>query len=232
MKIKLWLFTAYGCILAGFLVIAFLFDDAVTVFSEDTPPTRNSCIIIDPGHGGPDGGATSRNGIPESKLNLEISVRLNDLLHLLGMDTLMIRTEDISIYTEGQSIAAKKVSDLKDRVRIVNNTENALLVSIHQNHFYDSKYSGAQVFYGKEPTGRQLAERLQSVFIKTLNPDSKRQAKPANGIYLMQKVTCPAILIECGFISNYEEEAKLCDPSYQKNLCSVIATVLSGYANT
>ena len=120
---------------------------AVTASVQSEGVERNHRIVIDAGHGGIDGGATSCTGVLESTINLQIALRLNDLMHLLGYETVMIRTTDTSVYTEGNTIAAQKVSDLKERVRIVNETENAILISIHQNIFPDSRYDGAQVFY-------------------------------------------------------------------------------------
>ena len=197
---------------------------------DDTSTKQNvPAVLIDAGHGGEDGGATSCTGVLESHINLEISVRLNDLLNLLGIHTKMIRTTDISVYTEGNTIAAKKVSDLKQRAEIVNHTDNAFLVSIHQNYFSDSRYSGAQVFYSANPESKEFAQILQSSFISVLNPGSNRSIKKADGIFLMQKVTCPAVLIECGFLSNQKEENMLRDPIYQKKLCCVIACTISGY---
>lgn len=202
---------------------------AVTVIAENLPVSREHCIIIDAGHGGVDGGATSCTGALESTYNLEISLRLNDLFHLLGYDTKMIRTTDISVYTKGETIAQKKVSDLKERVRIVNETENGLLISIHQNNFSDSRYSGAQVFYGGIAESEQLAKQLQAAFVDTINPNSKRMSKKSDGIYLMEHIDKIGVLIECGFLSNAEEEARLRDAEYQKQLCSVIATTVSGF---
>lgn len=206
---------------------------AVTVIAENTPIERKHCIIIDPGHGGVDGGATSCTGLLESTLNLEISLRLNDLFHLLGYDTRIIRTGDISVYTKGETIAQKKISDLKERVRIVNETENAILVSIHQNNFSDSRYSGAQIFYSSTAQSKQLAEQLQTAFKETINQGSNRMCKKSNGIYLMEHINKPGILIECGFLSNPEEESKLKRPEYQKQLsCVVAATISSFLSNT
>lgn len=204
-----------------------------TAFSEQFPEEKRTCIIIDAGHGGVDGGATSCTGVLESQLNLEISLRLNDLMHLLGLHTVMIRTDDRSVYTEGESIAAKKVSDLKERVRIVNNSKNALLVSIHQNTFTDSRYSGAQVFYGAEKGSQDLAKSLQSKLVSCLNPGSNRAAKQGSGIYLLEKINTTGVLVECGFISNPTEEAQLRSDDYQKHLSIVIAaTVASFLSNT
>lgn len=202
---------------------------AVTVLAENVPIERKHCIVIDAGHGGVDGGATSCTGKLESALNLEIALRLDDLFHLLGYGTKMIRTTDISVYTAGETIAQKKISDLKERVRIVNSAENALLLSIHQNNFPDGKYSGAQVFYAGTEGSDLLAAQLQSAFKNTLNPGSNRQSKKSDGVYLMEHIDCTGVLIECGFLSNAEEEAKLRNPEYQKQLCCVIAATVSQY---
>jgi len=119
------------------------------------------------------------------------------------------------------------VSDLKERVRIVNSMKNAVLISIHQNTFSDSKYAGAQVFYSNSPESKQLASTLQSSFTATINPGSNRKCKEAKGVYLMQNIACPGLLIECGFISNPAEEANLRSDDYQKKICCVIASVIS-----
>lgn len=219
----------YLLTIAAVLVAAEWGSRTVTVIAENTPISREHCIIIDPGHGGEDGGATSCTGIVESTYNLDISLRLNDLFHLLGYDTRMIRTTDISVYTKGETIAQKKVSDLKERVRIVNETENALLLSIHQNNFSDSRYSGAQVFYAETQGSEFLAKQLQDTFAATLNPGSNRKSKKSDGVYLMEHIQCTGVLIECGFLSNAAEEAKLRDPEYQKKLCCVIAATVSEY---
>ncbi len=197
----------------------------VTVIAENEPIERENIFIIDAGHGGEDGGATSCSGVLESQINLQIALRLNDLMHLLGFETRMIRTSDVSVYTEGNSIAAKKISDLKQRVKIVNETQNAYLISIHQNTYPQGRYSGAQVFYNT--ASRQMAERLQGAFVQTLNPGSNRKCKPSDGIYLMQHIQRPGVLVECGFISNPAEEAKLRTGEYQKKICCVIAASFS-----
>lgn len=223
-----WIF-GYVIILCLTLLVTCWGSHAVTVFSETAPLKRKCTIVIDPGHGGVDGGATSSTGILESQFNLEISRRLNDLFHFLGYRTRMIRTEDISVYKEGDTIARKKISDLKERVRMVNETENPLLLSIHQNFFPDSHYSGAQVFYASTAGSQRLAADMQRSFVKTLNPGSKRQEKKSSGIYLMEHISCPGVLIECGFLSNPEEEAKLKDKEYQQRLCCVIASTVSSF---
>ena len=227
-KRKTWVFF-YFLTIAGVLLAAQWGSRAVTVIAESRPIEREHCIVIDPGHGGEDGGATSCTGLVESTYNLDISLRLNDLLHLLGHDTKMTRTTDTSIYTKGETIAQKKASDLKERVRIVNETEHALLISIHQNNFSDSRYSGAQVFYAGTEGSEALAKQLQSAFVSSLNPGSSRKSKKSDGIYLMEHIDCTGILIECGFLSNAAEEARLRNAEYQKKLCCVIAATVSEY---
>jgi len=222
----------YILVLTGVLGFIIWGNRAVTVISENRPVKREHCFIIDAGHGGVDGGATSCTGKLESAFNLEIAVRLNDLMHFLGYDTKMIRREDVSIYTKGETIAQKKASDLKERVRICNETEGAILLSIHQNNFSDSRYSGAQVFYPTTDGSKELAKKMQNELIRVLNPGSNRNIKKADGVYLMEHIQCPGILIECGFLSNPEEEAKLRSPEYQKQLCCVIAATAVSYANT
>ena len=161
--------------------------------------------------------------------NLEIALKLNDLLHLLGYETVMIRSTDCSVYTQGQTIAAQKISDLKERVRVVNETENAVLISIHQNTFSDSRYSGAQVFYSPEGESQALAHALQTAFCTSINPGSNRKCKKADNVYLMQHINCTGVLVECGFLSNAEEEAKLRDADYQRSICCVVASTLSQF---
>lgn len=210
----------YLLVVTAFLAISYGASLATTTVAQLIPLEREHTIIIDAGHGGVDGGATSCTGILESRFNLEISLKLEDLFHLLGYKTKMIRRTDISVYTSGETIAAKKVSDLRQRVKMVMETDDPVLISIHQNTFPDGRYSGAQVFYN--PEGEELARRLQAAFVNSLNPDSNRTSKPAEGVYLMQHIDCCGVLVECGFLSNPEEEAKLRDDTYQKKLCAVI----------
>lgn len=219
----------YSVVIMTFLLTAIIGDRAVTALAQTQPLPRGCVYVIDAGHGGIDGGATSCTGILESQLNLEIALRLDDMMHLLGRDTLMIRTTDTSVYTSGNTIASQKVSDIKQRVKTVNETENGILVSIHQNTFPDGRYRGAQVFYAPDDDSREVAGELQTVLIHTLNPGSNRKSKKADGIYLVEHITRPGVLIECGFLSNVEEEAMLRSSAYQKKLCAVIATTLCAH---
>lgn len=206
-----------------------LVNRTVTTMAENREQEEKLCIIIDPGHGGEDGGAVSVSGRAESAYNLEVSVRLNDLLRLLGYRTKMTRNRDISIYTKGETLSQKKASDLKERVRIINETENALLLSIHQNHFPQEKYAGPQVFYAGTEGSEALAKQLQQILSAGLSPGTSRSVKKAKGIYLMEHIDKPGVLIECGFLSNYREAAALGEPEYQKKVSALIAAGVSQY---
>lgn len=230
------LFSAYRLILlyilifSLFLVLPLLGNRAITISSNEFCIENN--VVIDAGHGGVDSGAVSCTGALESHINLEIALKLEDLMHLLGIHTVMIRDTDRSVYTSGTTIAAQKVSDIKERLRIVNTTPNALFISIHQNNFQSPKYSGAQVFYNPHPGSQALAESMQTALRENLCPDNKRQIKKASGVYLMDHINCTGVLIECGFLSNNREESLLRSAEYQKKICSILATTISQYLNT
>lgn len=198
-------------------------EKAISVLKEQIPVERAHTFIIDAGHGGEDGGATSCTGRLESEYNLDIALRLDDLMQLLGYRTVMIRKTDTAIYRKGETIAQKKVDDLKERVRISNASPGNILISIHQNFFSQGQYSGAQVFYADNEDSKQLAGLLQQNLVSTLNPGSKRKIKPGKGIYLLEKRSGCGVLVECGFLSNPQEEALLRQAEYQKKLVCVIA---------
>lgn len=223
------LLPAYILILCLFLLMTVAGSSALNVFNENQPAVGRSCVVIDPGHGGEDGGTTSCTGILESQINLEIATKLNDLLHLLGVKTVMIRTSDRSVYTTGNTIAERKMSDLKERVRIINETEPVMAVSIHQNYFADGRYYGPQVFYGASGKSKTAAEYIQTLLNSNLAPNSNRGVKPAEGIFVMKNITSTGVLIECGFLSNPQEEAKLRSDIYQKKLCGVISSAIVNY---
>ena len=219
----------YCCILVSLILIAFLGSRTVTAFRENQAVYSDRVVIIDAGHGGIDGGATSFSGVRESVLNLEIALRLDDLMHLLGIYTIMIRTADVSIHTTGDTIAAKKVSDLKNRVKLVNSIPNSILISIHQNYFSDARYDGAQVFYANGADSRLFAEKVQKTLVSSLDRHNSRRVKSAKGVYLMDKITNTDILVECGFISNPTEDKRLQDAIYQKKLACVLASATCQY---
>jgi N-acetylmuramoyl-L-alanine amidase len=222
-RILVSLIPLYVLVIAVFSLIAAVGNRVVSTISFAANSLNHHIVVIDPGHGGVDGGATSCTGVLESKINLDIALRLNDMLHLFGVDTVMVRDTDRSVYTQGDTIAQKKVSDLRERVRVINETSNAFLISIHQNTYPEGKYWGLQVFYPGTDGSKDFAEKLQTQFKESLMPENNRKIKRANGIYLMEHINCPGVLIECGFLSNPREEALLRSEAYQKNLCAVIS---------
>ena len=201
---------------------------AVSALMSSAERSPRPTVVVDPGHGGEDGGAVSPNGVLESGLNLEIGLRTRDLLRFLGLSVRMTRETDLSIYSpEARTVSEKKVSDLKNRVALVNETEDAILVSIHQNMFSESKYRGAQVFYAQTAGSRELAEELQSLFDTDLDPSNHRQAKESEAVYLLSRIHCPGVLVECGFLSNPEEERLLQTEAHQKKLSAAICAALT-----
>ena len=204
------------------------FYQTAPAFSEKNPVT----VVIDAGHGGEDGGASSRSGILESTINLEIAQIADDLLRFAGVRTVMVRTQDVSVYTEGGSIQQKKVSDLKNRVKLVESTPDALLLSIHQNFFPEAKYHGAQVFYAKTPGSDALAEAMQAVLRACVDPDNHRRAKQSQSVYLMDKISCAGVLVECGFLSNEPEAERLTQKDYQQRLAGAICGAVCCYLET
>ena len=220
----------YGIAVCLILFCSLFASQSVTVLAgafEDIESPGLPVIVLDPGHGGEDGGAVSANGVRESGLNLEISLRTRDLLRFLGIPVVMTRETDLSIHSpEAVTVSEKKISDLKNRVALVSGTENPILVSIHQNMFAESKYYGTQLFYADSDPSRQLAEELQALFAAELDPSNHRRAKPCENVYLLSRISCPGVLVECGFLSNPKEEALLQSAEYQKKLAAVLAAGL------
>lgn len=181
-------------------------------------------LVLDAGHGGEDGGAVSLTGVPESQINLAIVQKLDLLLGLCGQSPVVLRQEDISLHDpSADTLREKKASDLKNRVAMVEGTENGVLLSIHQNMFTDAKYHGAQVFYAPTQGSQEFAVFTQEVLRQAVDQANERQAKPIpDTVYLMNHITRPAILVECGFLSNPEEEGKLRSEGYQLQLAAAL----------
>ena len=219
--LSVYCYAASLCLLLGAMI-----SNTATAVSSRQELLQNPLIVIDAGHGGIDGGATSCTGVLESTFNLEIAQRLEALLHFLGRSTVMTRTSPESVATEGDTIRQQKRSDLRNRVALINRCPRGTLVSIHQNLFSDAKYYGPQVFYASTPGSEELARILQSRLNAALAPESKRVSKPSKGVYLMERVNCRAVLVECGFLSNPREEALLRNKAYQQKLCLALCTGL------
>lgn len=194
-----------------------------TCFSPQRFASR--VLIIDAGHGGEDGGAVSVTGTHESHINLAIALKMEQLCGLFGVDTVMIRTEDRSLKDDSaHTLAEMKRSDLKNRVDLINGTSNAVLISIHQNYFTGSNH-GAQVFYAPTQGSEAWAKYCQSMLVTAVDPQNHRQSKQiTKDIYLMNHIECPAILVECGFLSDHDEALRLEDSGYQTKLAITILT--------
>ena len=214
----------------GFLCAAFAFHalttglPAISAFSAAEKPPET--VVIDPGHGGEDGGAVSPGGVQESHINLAVSKQLRDLLRFAGVPTAMTREEDVTICDEGLgTIRARKASDIRNRVAIVNGTENAVLLSIHQNSLPSSTVThGAQVFWNQQEGAEALAEAIQTSLNGSINVGNEKHTKQIPPtVYLMNHVTVPAVLVECGFLTNQEETRRLQDETYQRALAVSIA---------
>jgi len=211
---------------AGMALILWQGSVSIPAFSSLTGTEPSRVVVVDPGHGGEDGGAVAADGTVESGLNLQIALRLNTLLRFLGQDTVMTRTEDVSIYSDGaETLRQKKVSDLKNRVALVNGLENAVLVSIHQNTLPGSpRTHGAQVFYNGVEPAPTIASAMQERLNNSVNTENGKTPKRiSDSIYLTKNVTAPAIIVECGFLSNEGETAHLKEPGYQLRLAAAVA---------
>lgn len=187
---------------------------------------ENPVYLIDPGHGGEDGGAVAADGTTESALNLEIALRLRDILRFCGRPTAMTRSEDAAIYSPGmETLRQKKASDLKNRVSMANQLEKGVLISIHQNALPQSpSVHGAQVFYNTVSGAEEIADRIQQQLNEVINLHKAKESKPIpDSIYLMKHTEIPAVLVECGFLSNGEETILLRQAAHQKKLSLAIA---------
>lgn len=201
-----------------------------TSISQNTFPT----IVIDAGHGGEDGGAVAYDGTNEKDINLKIAQQLNLLFKNSGFKTVMTRNSDIAIYDKGcETIKEKKVSDMHNRLEIFNNDVNSIVISIHQNKFEQEKYSGTQIFYSvNNPDSEVLAESIRLSVIGMLQPDNNRENKSATkSIYLLHNCKKPSVIVECGFISNKAELAKLKTEEYQNEMAFSIYCGCLEYIN-
>ena len=187
--------------------------------------TKEFVLIIDPGHGGMDGGTSAPDGRTESTYNMEISLRLRDVASFLGVHAVMTREEEALDYPEEMnSVAARKRWDTRQRVDRINAVGNAVLFSIHQNYYPGTAPSGAQVLYAPTENSRILGERVQERIAGYLQPENRRAVQPAaRDIYIMNHIHCPAVLVECGFLSNPQEAKTLAEEGYQIRLAMVLA---------
>ncbi len=213
--------------LAIMLNISGIFSDSVTATVSGLP-----VIIIDAGHGGEDGGTQAADGTLEKKINLDISLKINEILLREGFCTVLTRDGDYMIYDNTASTQReKKVSDIHNRMKVIEENGDCILLSIHQNYFTESKYYGTQVFYsGNNPDSKLLADEIQNSVVVSLQPDNTRQIKESGtDIYMLYHAQVPAVMVECGFMSNKEEADKLKDEEYQQRMAESIVDGLITY---
>ncbi len=183
-------------------------------------------VVLDAGHGGEDSGASSEDGLLEKDLNLKICENIRDILLLSGIEVKMTRTDDKLLYTEEQNIKGqRKHYDLKNRYLIAKEYQNPVFVSIHINKFSASQYKGLQVYYSdNNAKSKILADKIQTDIKEALQNDNNRKTKNAkNSIYLLDRLECPAVLVECGFLSNNEDTENLRNDEYIKKMSVIIA---------
>ncbi len=215
-----------------FFLLSFLSYEKIDRMALAMVESGTPVIIVDPGHGGEDGGAQSDSGILEKDVNLSISLKLADLLRNAGYTVIMTRDTDESIGDQSlPTIRKRKVSDLQNRLAIMEEQKNCLFISIHQNRFSESQYTGTQVFYSvKTEESEKIAEEIRENVVSLLQPENTRQCKPAtSSIYLLWNSTKPSVLVECGFLSNSTEAEKLTDEIYQQQMAFAIYRGISDY---
>lgn len=206
---------------------------AITAHNKNTRVTgagTGKIVLIDAGHGGSDPGKVGINNALEKDINLKIAKLLSCYLRANGYTVVMSRTTDCMLSAPDAS--NKKTSDLNTRISLMEQSHADFVISIHQNSYPDSSVHGAQCFYyqGSEE-GKGLAEHIQNALVKLVDPDNHRVAKSNDTYYIMKNSTCPVIIVECGFLSNYEEAELLCDEGYQKKLAFAITSGINDYWN-
>ena len=189
-------------------------------------------VVVDPGHGGIDGGAIGVDGSVENEINLSISLTLRDILALFGYDVRMTREDDVSLGSEEGSVRQQKRGDLEARLAVMEEDPARPVIMIHQNTFSEPVYSGAQMFYGSENAASQaLAESVRQSVVSLLQPDNTRELKPApSDVWILHQTTAPVVMAECGFLSNPGECALLNDGEYRCRMAFAVAAGVAGWA--
>ncbi len=215
---------------AAILVLAALVFISRTISKYvDSSQVKNEkmIIVLDPGHGGSDPGKIGVNDVEEKTVNLEIAGMVQKLLKKEKIEVVMTRKEDTML--TGQDGQSTKVGDMKARVALINETKPALAVSIHQNSYHQEGVKGAQVFYySHSEDGKKAAELMQKALL-SLNPDNNRKAKANDTYYLLKRTEPPTIIVECGFLSNWEEAELLKDKEYQESIAEAIVKGIKAY---
>lgn len=222
--------TAFLIILSAMLYLTFMANFSAAEASS--MPITQKTVIVDAGHGGDDGGAIGIDGTVEKDINLDIALKLEKILKFYGFNVIMTRTQDVMTCDDGlDSLRKRKISDIHNRFELMRKNPDAIFISVHQNKFEDSSQHGTQVFFsGNDERSKELAEAIQTSVTLTLQRKNDRVVKKSgSGIYLLYHAKIPAVLVECGFISNSDEVKKLKDESYRMKLAILIADGLLKY---
>lgn len=229
----------FSVIIVSLLILSAIFTSIIIsknyikASSTETDSTAVT-VIIDPGHGGEDGGAVAPDDSVEKDYNLAIALKLESLLKAYGFNVIMTRTTDAMTCDDGlKTQREKKVSDIRNRLNLMSQYDNCIFVSIHQNKFYDSTQNGTQVFYSKNNVNsKKLAENIQNSIQIYLQNNNKRKIKQSGTeIYLLYHATVPAVLVECSFLSNNNDLYMIKDEQYQNKLALLIADGIIKYTN-
>lgn len=219
-------------LIISYLAVYYTLDEASAYLPVSAPAEKSVIVVLDAGHGGMDGGCSSAEGVPEKGINLNILLGVRDLCRLYGYPVEVTRDKDISIHDKGVTgVGNQKRSDMDNRLALFNKYPNSVCISIHQNKFVDSKYSGAQMFYSEtNPLNEELARIMQKKFVENLQPENTREIKKCEKeLFLCYFCDNPTVMIECGFLSNPEEAAKLTSEEYQREVAFTIFAGLNEF---
>lgn len=224
------------CLLLG--IFAYSYEATKISVNEETQvttatPASGKVIVVDAGHGVPDEGAESSRGTTEAETNLKIALKLQNLLEQSGCTVILTRSDENAIYDlDKNTLKEKKISDIRNRVKIGNNSAADIFVSIHLNKIPQEQYWGWQCFYNsKNEKSSNLAKKIQSNLNDAIQKDNKRVAMKLDTVYIMKHVEIPISIVECGFLSNPEEEQQLLDEEYQNRLAWGIFNGIVDYFN-
>lgn len=217
----------------GIMLIVSMFfvgKEAAEYVNGSNVKNMERCVVIDAGHGGDDPGKIGINDALEKEINLQIAFRVKEYLEQNDIRVIMTRETDEGLYD--RNVSNKKVQDMKRRLEIIDKASPEVTVSIHQNSYPEESIHGAQIFYyNGSVEGQKLAQKIQEQFIKKVDGENKRQIKANDSYYLLKKTATPIVIVECGFLSNYQEAENLCKEEYQEKVAWAICMGIMQYLN-
>lgn len=210
------------------LVVVSLLAERTELLAVTAPAEQKKVIALDAGHGGMDSGKVAVNNVLEKDINLKIVYFLKAALEEQGITVVLTRQDEEGLYQESDS--NKKLADMKKRCEIIEKSGCIAAISIHQNSYHEESVSGPQVFYyATSAKGKEIAETIQRFMVEELKPKKTRTAKSNDNYYLLKNVACPIVIVECGFLSNWEEAELLCTEEYQKKVAGTVARGIMEY---